>query len=153
MDSDTTSMKASKAIDLEFNNYSLWEEYLLTELDLYGPAGDEVRLGQEKILPKPRQTLMVSYNREVQLDDGSIVVETTSRPWNDRSDKSDISKRISRWEENVEKWQDKRLLVRQLIITHLSKEVLTRLRTHKDYSATTSPPSNIRLMELKLKKL
>jgi hypothetical protein len=48
----------------------------------------------------------------------------------------------------VEKLQDKRHQVRQLIITYLSKEVLSRLRTHKDYSATTSPSNNIRLMEL-----
>jgi len=115
-------------------NWYLWEQQALNSMSIFGHAGHSIQTNTPFILNEPCKPLRMFYLEEVlDPDTQMVVVQQSSRPWNDATDWPLYNKAKEDYHSALLQYQKHRQSLWSFLLTHIDADVDHLIKLHLDY--------------------
>jgi hypothetical protein len=115
-------------------NWYQWEQLALNSISVYGHAGRAIQTNQPYTAVEPCKPLRIFYLEEVEDADMDIVVQQSSRLWNDATDWPLYNKAKEEYYVTQQKYQHDKQALWSYLLTHIDSDVDHLIKLHPDYA-------------------
>ena len=115
-------------------NWYQWEQLALNSISVYGHAGRAIQTNQPYTAVEPCKPMRIFYLEEVENADMDIIVQQSSRLWNDATDWPLYNKAKEEYYVSQQRYQHDKQALWSYLLTQIDSDVDHLIKLHPDYA-------------------
>ena len=115
-------------------NWYQWEQLALNSISVYGHAGRAIQTNQPYTAVEQCKPMRIFYLEEVENADMDIIVQQSSRLWNDATDWPLYNKTKEEYYVSQQRYQHDKQALWSYLLTHIDSDVDHLIKLHPDYA-------------------